>query len=459
MPSENDMGEGENPRAAKAQRQIQELNGKVEELTAQLQKSREECRRIRDELREKEKRLLSDKRAQEQVREISEQLERQALLLEKDREVARELQRSLTPLWLSDFEGIEFALESRPGARIAGDFYDLIRLSDSAIAFLIADVSGYGLPAAVIMATARMAFRTYTGQDVSPKKIMENVNEALIQSTLAGHYLTAFLGILDTEMLTLQFANASHCCPFLLRDGEMSELDTEGLLVGMFEDPQYEEKCIEIQPKDKLFLFTDGLLRQFQGDEGNQGIDLLQAYLHDNHEMNISEMVERLSEEILQEPKDDVVLMGLEVLRKKSKEKVITIPSIPGEIMKVGDSILPILSAKGYGERNIFAVRLALEEAVVNAIKHGNELDSTKKVTIRFVVEDNAFSVSVTDEGPGFDPEEVPDPWDPDNLEAESGRGLALMGAYMDEVSYNETGNTVTMKKYAPWVPKESKSS
>jgi len=106
----------------------------------------------------------------------------------------------------------------------------------------------------------------------------------------------------------------------------------------------------------------------------------------------------------------------------------------------------------------LFAVRLALEEAVINAIKHGNELDPTKKVRLDFIVEEDKVTLKVTDEGKGFNPNEVPDPWSDEGLAAESGRGLALMRAYMDDVQYNEKGNVVTMIKYAPWAQKDTES-
>ena len=444
-----------NPTQAK---QVEKLNRRVKELTEQLEESRLECKTVRQRLESKEQELQEAREAQQKIREISEQLEKQSMLLEKDREVARELQRSLTPVWMDEFAGVEFGLESRPGVRIAGDFYDLVKLSDDTFAFLIADVSGYGLPAAVIMATARMAFRTYAGQHVSPRKIMNNVNESLLQSTLAGHYLTAFLGVLDTQMLTLQYTNASHCCPFLLREDEMSVLDTDGLLVGMFDDPQYEEKCMELEPNDKLFLFTDGLIRQFEEQQGDEeGEQSLRRFLKDHHEDPVKDLIEVLSDDVLCEPQDDVVMLAFEVLRKKRKEKVITIPSIPDEMMRVEDTILPTLSAKGYGERSLFGIRLALEEAVINAIKHGNELDSTKKVTIRFSLDDKKFDVGIEDEGEGFDPDEVPDPWSEEGLLAESGRGVALMRAYMDDVWFEEEGSRVNMRKYAPWVPENAR--
>jgi serine phosphatase RsbU (regulator of sigma subunit)/anti-sigma regulatory factor (Ser/Thr protein kinase) len=389
-------------------------------------------------------------RAERQLKVLSEQLERQAMLLERDEQVARELQRSLRPVLEEELPGLIFEHMTRPGTRVGGDFYDIINLSDKFVAFLIADVSGYGLPAAVIMATGRLAFRTYAVNELNPRTMMDNVNRALLRSTLAGHYLTAFLAVLDTELLTLNYVNASHCSPFVIRNGEVISLDTEGLFVGMFEDPQYEQKGMQLEKHDRLFFYTDGLLRGFEAKDRHEAQEKLRDYLHGNSKLGIQELVERLGN-LMPDPEDDVALMGMELLLEKAKRKTIVISSIPREVGHVEDAIIPVLENKGYGERSIFAVKLALEEAAINAIKHGNELDDTKRVTVSFSIDDDRAVISVADEGEGFDPGAVPDPTLEDGLVATSGRGVALIRAYMDDVHFNDTGTEITMIKYAPW--------
>ena len=95
----------------------------------------------------------------------------------------------------------------------------------------------------------------------------------------------------------------------------------------------------------------------------------------------------------------------------------------------------------------LFAIRLALEEALSNAIKHGNGLDPDKTVTVKFCVEPEKVELIITDQGEGFDPGAVPDPTTNDHIEKPSGRGIALIRAYMDEVAYNSRGNEIRMVK------------
>src|SRR4030042_461171 len=110
--------------------------------------------------------------------------------------------------------------------------------------------------------------------------------------------------------------------------------------------------------------------------------------------------------------------------------------------------IMSILEDSGFGKEDVFAVHLALQEAFINAVRHGNQMDPDKEVKIEYLVDSEKFEISVTDEGDGFDPEAVPDPRCGENLYKPNGRGLLLMRAYMDVVEYNEKGNGVRMVGY-----------
>jgi len=101
----------------------------------------------------------------------------------------------------------------------------------------------------------------------------------------------------------------------------------------------------------------------------------------------------------------------------------------------------------GYDGAAMFAIKLALEESLNNAIKHGNGYDPAKTVDVRFDIDPERVVITITDEGGGFDPAGVPDPTADENLEKPCGRGIMLMRAYMDEVTYNQTGNQVRMVK------------
>jgi len=125
----------------------------------------------------------------------------------------------------------------------------------------------------------------------------------------------------------------------------------------------------------------------------------------------------------------------------------VTIPSDPNEARRLQDDIEGQLQALNAADPDIFAIRLALEEALVNAIKHGNQMDRNKKVQISYRFVADRFEIHITDEGPGFDPSDVPDPTAVENLERPCGRGLLLMRHCMSEVAFNDRGNGVSMAK------------
>lgn len=126
-------------------------------------------------------------------------------------------------------------------------------------------------------------------------------------------------------------------------------------------------------------------------------------------------------------------------------EKVI--PSETGAGKCILDEVLGQLEAHNWGQHNIHGVHLALEEALVNAIRHGNRSDAGKRVFVKCKVSPRRFWVEICDEGAGFNPDEVPDPTDPDRIEIPSGRGIMLMRAFMSKVQYNDLGNCVVMEK------------
>lgn len=125
----------------------------------------------------------------------------------------------------------------------------------------------------------------------------------------------------------------------------------------------------------------------------------------------------------------------------------IVIPSDFAEARRVQEEIAEVLQSARYGERDIFSINLALEEALVNAIKHGNQMDPDKRVSVWYSVSADRFDVRITDEGAGFDPTDIPDPTLPENIERFCGRGLLLIRNFMSLVEYQGKGNVVVMAK------------
>jgi serine/threonine-protein kinase RsbW len=126
---------------------------------------------------------------------------------------------------------------------------------------------------------------------------------------------------------------------------------------------------------------------------------------------------------------------------------IVTIPSDLGAARLLQTQIEEALQGVQFSEAEIFAIKMAIEEALVNAIKHGNQMDPDKTVTVHYHALPERFEIRITDQGPGFDPADVPDPTAPENLERPCGRGLLLIRYYMTEVTFHDAGNTISMFK------------
>lgn len=136
------------------------------------------------------------------------------------------------------------------------------------------------------------------------------------------------------------------------------------------------------------------------------------------------------------------------MVSKAPISRSIVVESRPSAIVKVCRQILSKLEANGFNKDDIFAVHLALEEAFLNAVKHGNKMDPTKEVRIDYSVGSDKIEISMTDEGEGFEPEAVADPRYGESLYKPGGRGLLLIYSYMDMVKFNERGNGLYMVRY-----------
>jgi len=129
------------------------------------------------------------------------------------------------------------------------------------------------------------------------------------------------------------------------------------------------------------------------------------------------------------------------------EEFEVHIPSSTVEGQAVQERIVGLLEQNAFSPRDVFSVRLALEEALVNAIKHGNQMDPDKTVRIGCKIEQEKVWIEIEDQGEGFNPTDVPDPTTDDNLERPCGRGVMLIKAFMSSVQYNDSGNCIIMEK------------
>ncbi|MBW8034608.1 MAG: ATP-binding protein [Planctomycetes bacterium] len=136
------------------------------------------------------------------------------------------------------------------------------------------------------------------------------------------------------------------------------------------------------------------------------------------------------------------------MVSKATLQKSVTVSNTISDVAAVCRQILDLAKNNGFSREDIFAIHLAMEEAFINAVKHGNNADASRNITVDYSIAPDRIEISVSDEGSGFDYKNLPDPRQKQNLQKPSGRGVLLMRSYMDKVKFNETGNSVHMTKY-----------
>jgi sigma-B regulation protein RsbU (phosphoserine phosphatase) len=209
--------------------------------------------------------------------------ERQRQRLEQQLSIAREIQQALLPCGLHDFPHLAVVGTNSPCLAVGGDYFDVFPMSDDRTAFLIADVSGKGLGAALLTTMLQGALSGMAmGSD--PARVFNHINSFLCAHTELGKYATIFFGVLDPCGL-LEFINAGHPSPILLRGGETAEPFTEGSCpVGLVPGAKYTAACVKLQPGDTLVLFSDGVTEAADPDEELFGVARLREVLAGQHE-------------------------------------------------------------------------------------------------------------------------------------------------------------------------------
>jgi predicted permease len=229
--------------------------------------------------------------------------------LRRDIALASDVQRRLLPDAPPRSDCADFAAISLPARRIGGDYYDFVELSDGALGIALADVSGKGVAAALIMSVVQASLRIISSEgDVPLPRLVARMNQFVHRSTPASKYATFFYAQLDQHGRTLRYVNAGHNAPYLLRavrqstvdsaPAEIEQLSVGGTVVGMFPEMSYDEATVELYPGDVLLAFTDGVPEAHNPEHEEFGEERLQLLLRQTAHLPANEISERISDEM-----------------------------------------------------------------------------------------------------------------------------------------------------------------
>jgi sigma-B regulation protein RsbU (phosphoserine phosphatase) len=255
----------------------------------------------------------------ENARLFQETLEKQRL--EEEINLARKIQNRLFPKSMPELEIIKIHGTNVPSKQVGGDYYDVIRIHDQLYGLTIADVSGKGMPASLLMSNLQASLHSLIQENYALDKLVSRINNLIYNNTDPEKYITFFYGQLNIHTLDFQFVNAGHNPPFLVhRDGSLRELHEGGIILGMLPEMPYEIGNCTLQRGDTLLMYTDGVSEAMNSMDQEFGENRLKDFLI-NHCTALS--VQAINENIIRELKkftagtqqsDDITLLTVQIL-------------------------------------------------------------------------------------------------------------------------------------------------
>ena len=253
------------------------------------------------------------------LRGIREQLASQLQTIQCEMDTARQIQLSILPREIPVIEGLDIAARYIPMTSVAGDFYDFIVIDDKRIGILIADVSGHGMPAALISSMLKIALDGQIGCASEPAQVLAGLNKALC-GKFQGHFVTAAYILIDTEKQSLSYAGAGHP-PLILRDQSAAatrEFVENGLFLGYFPEATYTAVELPFKTGDWCVLYTDGIPETTNLSDEQFGVGRFKDFLENNHDLSPGKFVDRFLDELSRwsggasrEPEDDITLLAI----------------------------------------------------------------------------------------------------------------------------------------------------
>jgi len=227
----------------------------------------------------------------------------QLISIQKDLETAREIQQAILPKIFPPFpERKEFSIYASMIAakEVGGDFFDFFMIDNDRLGFVIGDVSGKGVTAAIFMAVSRTLIRATGIKGISASECMDYVNRLLCNESVSCMFVTVFYGILNTKTGEIEYVNAGHNPPYLLSDNKIIKTEmTGGIALGCMEDFTFKSDKIQLGPNDTLFLFTDGVTEAFNVHDQLYGDERLENYLMSHFSHPIEDLVKDSIQDVM----------------------------------------------------------------------------------------------------------------------------------------------------------------
>ena len=395
--------------------------------------------------------LQSCVRGERRYRELDKQRER----ISGELQIATGIQMSMVPKTFPPFperHDLDMAATIVPAKEVGGDLYDFF-IRDEKLFFCVGDVSGKGIPAALVMAVTRTTFRNLSAHEDSPGRIVRAMNDSLSAMNESNMFVTFFCGVLDLANGQLRYCNAGHNPPMSLTDSIRPLPVVPNLPLGIMGGFEFQEQEMPFRYDDAIFLYTDGLTEAENSAHEQFGEARMDDALHGRKSAqgHLENIKKRVADFVGDAPQsDDLTILFIHYV--PSSQRLVLHNSID-QVSLLPAFVEDAVKASKLEPETADSLNLALEEAVVNVINYAYPEGTVGEVIIDAATTDTALTFTITDSGKPFDPtarEEVDI-----NASVEErpvgGLGIHLVRRIMDDVRYERRGEKnvlILTKKY-----------
>ena len=386
--------------------------------------------------------------------------------------IAKQIQQEMLPKRYPpypDRHDIDIYGMLEPAKEVGGDLYDFF-IRDEKLFFCIGDVSGKGVPSALVMSVMHAHFRSVITHESNPERIMKNLNTTATEGNDTNMFVTIFVGVIDLPTGRMRYCNGGHDRPMVIEDGLVRELPARAnVAIGIIDDMEFHVQEEMLKPGAMLFLYTDGLTEARNSTGDFYGVKRMQKALEElatkglSAEKMLSGMAQHVRDFVGEsEQSDDLTMMAIRYTPHNGinlLHESITMKNDVSEVDRLGDFVKALSKRLQMTPSKAANLRLAIEEAVVNVMNYAYPQETDGEVTVEADVvaattdegrETQQLNIRITDQGVAFDPTERKEI--DTSLSAEErpigGLGIYLIRELVDSINYErqEDTNTLTLR-------------
>ncbi len=391
----------------------------------------------------------------ERLRRVNAEKER----ISSELRIAKNIQKQMLPETFPPYperDDIDIYGSLVPAREVGGDLFDFF-LRDEKLFFCIGDVSGKGVPSAMVMSVVHSLFRMASAHESNPARIMQTINETTCENNETNMFVTMFIGILDLPTGRMRYCNAGHDIPVIV--GHEALPAKPNLPVGLFNDFTYEMQEMVLENGSMLFLYTDGLTEAKNSAHKQFGLDRIMQVLSQSVTLTPTQLLGKMTEEVHAfvkdaEQSDDLTMLAIRyspVVHNRVLDEELILQNDVHQVKELNAFVKQVMAQLDVEPSLAKKLRLAVEEAVVNVMDYAYPPGTTGDIIIHVTSDGEALNFVITDSGVAFDPT-VQDKADT-TLSAEDrpigGLGILLVREMMDTINYERTDgkNVLLLRK------------